>query len=63
MLTQGRSNGLKGGGTQNFRLAPSALAWASPENFQGRTRRPAKIFIVVFCAPMSTNGFFAYFRF
>ena len=33
---QGRSNGLKGGGTPKFRLAPSALAWASPGNFSRR---------------------------
>ena len=31
---QGRSNGLKGGGTPKFRLAPSALAWILPGIFQ-----------------------------
>ena len=39
---QGRSNGLKGGGTLTFRLAPSALAWTSRGTFS------AKIFSVVF---------------
>ena len=48
---QGRSNGLKGGGTPKFRLAPSALASTSPGIFQAK-------YLVLFFASKFTNGNF-----